>query len=116
MTVQEFYEIAGGGLEEMLATFGSADVVKTFLKIFKRDTNFEKLKNALESGNIEEAFVAVHTLKGVVLNLNLKGLKPFVIDITEALRAKDLAAAMALFPEMESTYTRVSAALDELLK
>lgn len=116
MTVQEFYEIAGGGLDEMLATFGSADVVKTFLKIFKRDTNFEKLKSALEAGNVEEAFVAVHTLKGVVLNLNLNGLKPFVIDITEALRAKDLASARAQFPAMESMFTCVRAALDELLK
>ncbi len=116
MTVREFYELAGGGFEEMQSTFGSDDVIKKFLAIFARDTNFEKLKNALAAGDTDEAFMAAHTLKGVVLNLNLKGLKPLVVDVTEDLRAKNLEAARAQFPSLEKAFGRVKVALDELLK
>lgn len=113
MTVKEFYDAAGGGYEVMSAKFPSDATIKAFLGIFKRDKNYESLKQLLNEGDVQSAFSAAHTLKGVVLNLNLEGLAKPVCDIVEALRAGNMSAARALFPAVEEAYERAYAALNE---
>ena len=115
MTVKEFYDAAGGGYETMAAKFSSDATITAFLKIFKRDKSFDTLSEKLEEGDAESAFVAAHTLKGVVLNLNIEGLMKPVCDITEALRAGNISAARDLFPAVKDVYEKAAAALNELL-
>ena len=115
MTVKEFYDEAGGGYEEMLAKFSSDTTITAFLKIFKRDKSFETLTQKLDEGDAEGAFHAAHTLKGVVLNLNLDGPKEPVFGVTEALRANDLEQGRALFPALKNAYETAAAALARLL-
>lgn len=115
MTVREFYDACGGGYEEMSAKFPSDEMIKKFLMIFKRDTSFDTLVGKLDGGDTEGAFTAAHTLKGVVLNLNLLGLKTPVINIVEALRAGNMSAARSLFPAVETAYSETVNALNQLL-
>lgn len=115
MTVKEFYEIAGGGYQKMIDQFKSDATITMFLKIFKKDKSYATLVEKLEEGNVEEAFTAAHTLKGVVLNLNMCGVIEPAVEVTEALRSGDLNGAKQLLPRLTDIYLKVSAALEELL-
>ena len=115
MTVKEFYDAAGGGYEVMASKFPSDATITAFLGIFKRDKSFESLKKLLAEGDTQGSFAAAHTLKGVVLNLNLEGLAKPVCNIVEALRAGNISAARTLFPEVETAYNKAIAALNEFL-
>ncbi len=45
------------------------------------EKNFDKLRNALEEGNLDEAFEAAHALKGVLGNLALTPIYDKVVEI-----------------------------------
>ncbi len=51
------------------------------------DANFDKLAAAVEAGDRQTAFEAVHTLKGVMGNLSLTPLYEKTSEMTELLRA-----------------------------
>lgn len=115
MTVKEFYDKTGGGYETMKDKFSSDAMITAFLKLLKKDKSYENLCAQLEAGDVKEAFAAAHTLKGVVLNLNLVGLIDPVVAVTEELRAGNLEGGRALFPRVEKAYALTVAALDEVL-
>lgn len=115
MTVKEFYDASGGGYGEMFAKFASDEMIKRFLTIFKRDKSYDLLVEKLDGGDVDGSFQAAHTLKGVVLNLNLQGLKDPVCNIVEALRAGNLSAARKLFPAVKVAYGVTVDALNKLL-
>ena len=48
-----------------------------------KDVNFDKLQNAVASGNVKDAFEAAHALKGVLGNLALTPLLDPVSEMTE---------------------------------
>ncbi len=63
-----------------------------FLKlvaIIPGEPNFNKLKESLESGNLDAAFESAHALKGVTGNLSLTPLYDPLVEITELLRARE---------------------------
>lgn len=115
MTVKEFYDLAGGGYETMFSKFSSDATITAFLKIFKRDTSYQTLCDKMEADDVEGSFQAAHTLKGVVLNLCIDGLKEPVCAITEALRAGNMAEAKTLFPAVKENYEKAWNALIQLL-
>ncbi|MCR4674924.1 MAG: Hpt domain-containing protein [Lachnospiraceae bacterium] len=111
MTVKTCYN-GIGDYEKMSACFHGDDKIKRFLGLFLKDDNFEKLEKALEEDDVETAFIAAHTLKGVCQNLALDPLYEVDVVVTEALRAKNLKAAKEHFPrvkeEYEKAYQRIS--------
>lgn len=60
------------------------------LKKFLNDTSFEKLKEAYEQGNCEEAFKCAHTMKGFVSNLGINEMYHLLIPMVEKLRVQDM--------------------------
>ena len=78
--------------------------IKKFVLKFLDDTSYANLKEALATGNVEEAFRAAHTLKGVCLNLGFDNLYKASSAITEILRAGELAGAKEVFEEVEKQY------------
>lgn len=52
-----------------------------------QDTNFEQLKEAVESGDLPTAFERAHALKGVMGNVALTSLYEPIAAVTEELRA-----------------------------
>lgn len=115
MTVKEFYDETGGGYEEMFKKFGSDVMITKFLSIFKRDKSYDTLVEKLADDDTEGSFHAAHTLKGVVLNLNMLGLKDPVCNIVEALRAGDMDTARSMFPAVQEAYSTAVDALNRLL-
>ena len=51
--------------------------------------NYDKIQEAVESGNLDAAFEAAHALKGVLGNLALTPIYDPVSEMTELLRAKE---------------------------
>ena len=78
--------------------------IKKFVLKFLDDNSYANLKEAIAAGNVEEAFRAAHTLKGVCLNLGFDNLYKASSAITEIFRAGELAGAEEAFEEVEKQY------------
>ena len=85
---------------DSLKAFGAdtSDVLKRcmdnqafYLKLVEKaleDKNFEVLEQSIAAKDLEKAFEAAHSLKGVLGNLALTPIYTPVLEITELLRAK----------------------------
>lgn len=80
---------------------------------FKDDTSFQELETALNEKQVELAFRAAHTLKGVCMNLGFDHLYKPSFEITESLRASNLELALQQFDAVKEQYTKTIDALNE---
>lgn len=65
---------------------GNRALFEKFLFRFPEDQNYKKMVESVKNGDVEEAFNAAHTLKGVCGNLSLKKLYDKVSEVTEVFR------------------------------
>ena len=100
MTIKECYEAMGADYQNVLNRFPNEAFIKKFVLKFLDDNSYANLKEALAAGNVEEAFRAAHTLKGVCLNLGFEASSA----ITEIFRAGELAGVEEAFEEVEKQY------------
>ena len=101
MTIKECYDAMGADYQNTLNRFPNEAFIKKFVLKFLDDNSYANLKEAIAAGNVEEAFRAAHTLKGVCLNL---GFDKASSAITEIFRAGELAGAEEAFEEVEKQY------------
>ena len=87
---------------------------RKFALMFKKDPSMSQLTQAMDTGDVETAFRAAHTLKGICANLGFKSLFEVSYDITEALRAGDMEQAKVMWPGVQACYARVDNALNQL--
>ena len=106
MTLKNCYD-GIGDYDTITALFRGEDRIKKFLRIFVEDDNFQKLTKALEEDNVDAGFVAAHTLKGMCQNLALTSLYEADVEVTEALRAKNLSLAKEKYPKVKEEYNKV---------
>ena len=64
----------GADYQNTLNRFPNEAFIKKFVLKFLDDNSYANLKEAIAAGNVEEAFRAAHTLKGVCLNLGFDNL------------------------------------------
>lgn len=103
---------AGIDVEEACERFmGNISLYQKFLLKFLKDNNYEKLTDAINEGDSQEAFMAAHALKGLCGNLSLTELFRLTSDITEFLRAGDLEHAVSFMPEVTKEYDRIVAVI-----
>lgn len=114
MTVRECYEQMGADFENVLGRLESEQMVQRFALKFLDDTSFQALEEALNQKDVEQAFRAAHTLKGVCLNLGFDNLFTVSSDLTEKLRAKELEESEELFRKVKEQYAITIVALREL--
>ena len=88
MTVEECYEVMKGDYKDVLSRLRTDERIKKFLIKVLSDPSFAQLCGAMEKKNMEEAFRAAHTLKGVCKNMSLTGLAYSASNLTEALRGR----------------------------
>ena len=72
--------------------------------MLNNETNFDRLSEAVDAGDLDAAFEAAHALKGVLGNLSLTPAYDKVCEITELLRARtdmDYSALMAEIREQQ---------------
>lgn len=113
MTIREFYTLVGGSYDDMSERFPSDALILRFLTMLPQDGSMELL---VRTADAKTAFRAVHTLKGVALNLGLTALAGVCSEMTEALRGSDTlpASAPALFEAVQREYDKVTGALVQL--
>lgn len=115
MTVEEFYRETGGDYKEIMSRLRTEDRVVKFTGMFTRDGSYKALAKCLEDGNIEEAFRAAHTMKGMCQNMAFTRLYTSVHEITETLRTKDLNRAKQIFEVVTEDYNVVIDGINKLL-
>lgn len=86
MSLKECYDIIGADYEDVMRRLREEGRVERFLGMFCRDRSFEELCAAMERGDYDGAFNAVHTMKGICMNLGFTALQQACCALTENLR------------------------------
>ena len=117
MTLEECYEKFGGDYSETLERLVMPELVEKYLRRFLKDPCYNLLVESFrEDGSRDrEAFQAVHTLKGLCLNLGLTPLTRSSSALTEALRDGRKPGAEEMFVQVKKDYAAVSGAICELV-
>lgn len=118
MKLDEFFRCVGGDYGEAKARFQNDERIVRFLSMFPGDDSMQNLRNAMNAGDTPTAFRAVHTLKGVALNLGLASLAHASSQMTEALRGQDSMpeSVQPLYEAVQKEHTAVCSALEKLEK
>ena len=74
MTIKQCYQAMGADFEEISQRIPSEAMIRKFAVKFPEDKSFAELTKALEQGNVETAFRAAHTIKGLCLTLGFSHL------------------------------------------
>ena len=90
MNINECYQAMGADYEEVFGRLRNERLITKFVLKFPGDPSFSQLQSTLEEKNVEEAFRAAHTLKGVAQNLGFTPLYEATATLTEVLRAGNL--------------------------
>lgn len=113
MNVHDFYLKIGGNFDDIMTRIPLENLIVKYLLKFLEDDNFNLLQEALEREDLESAFRASHTLKGICDNLGLTTLQEKFDELTECLRKYyDQEKVQKLFQDVKEEYYRVI----ELLK
>ena len=107
MDIEECYEQLGGNYADVSTRLPSRGLIEKFIGKFLEDKSFDTLCQQFECGNREEAFRAVHTLKGICANLSFSRLLDSTVRLTEELRPNTSAIsdkAIALFEDVRRDY------------
>lgn len=89
MQLKECYEAFGGSYESVRERIPNDEMIAKFVLKFLSEPSYGNLCNAVESSNVEEAFRAAHSLKGICANLGFPVLGESSSVLTEYLRGKD---------------------------
>ena len=88
LTIENLKELGAdteGGLARCL---NNEEFYLKMVNLSLQDANFEKLRSAIDGGDMDGAFEAAHALKGVLGNVGLTQLHEPIAEMTEELRAR----------------------------
>ena len=110
---KEIFENYGGDYNSTMPRFmNNESMYLKFLNMLFKDDNLKKLNDAIQSGDLEKAFEAAHTLKGVVANMGLTPMYNAVCVIVEPLRAKRGDADYnAMLSDIEKEYEKTGSGI-----
>lgn len=114
MTVQEFYEEVGGDYNDIVSRLKTEDRIIKFAGMFARDESYKTLVEALDAQDVDTAFRAAHTMKGMCQNMAFTRLLRSSQEITELLRAKDLESAKDMLSKVTEDYNLVIDGINKL--
>jgi HPt (histidine-containing phosphotransfer) domain-containing protein len=116
MTLKECYESMGANYDEVIGRLRTDERVQKFLVRLPKDPSYQQLCDALEQRQVEEAFRAAHTLKGVSQNLALTKLHHSADILCEKLRGQQEydPACEPMLAEVKADYTEAMNAIAQL--
>ena len=114
ININECYQAMGADYEEVFGRLRSERLITKFVLKFPGDPSFSQLQSTLEEKNVEEAFRAAHTLKGVAQNLGFTPLYEATATLTEVLRAGNLPEDDNMMNAVAIEYERTVAAIEQL--
>ena len=114
MTVEQVYKNMDSDYASVKDRLQNDALIEKFLIKFLADESYANILKNLEEQNLEEAFRAAHTLKGVCQNLGLDRLYKSSYDVTEALRNGKNDVTPEMMEKLESDYDVTVASIREL--
>lgn len=119
MQIKECYELFGGNYDDVKSRLMKDDLIKRFVIKFLSDTSYEKLEGALKNKSYGDAFLAVHTLKGLSKNFSFDHLSASTEELTELLRKwesepVDEALCEKAWQQVQKDYQEVAKAIIQL--
>lgn len=113
---EKIFEEYGGDYNATMARFmGKGSLYMKIFGMLFRDDNLQILGKALEEGDLDAAFMAAHTLKGVSGNLGLTPFYDAVCRMVEPLRGREERADyQELYQEVLDEFTKVEGLWNEL--
>lgn len=114
MTLQDCYVKLEGDYAGVLSRLMKDSMVSRFLGMFSKDKSMDELKTAYAAKDWENAFRAVHTLKGTSLNLGITKLAGLASELTESLRNGEPSVDISgMYEAVETEYARTLAIIEE---
>lgn len=111
---REFLEKRGFDVDGTMRRFlNNEGLYIKCLKKFLDDSSFEKLKEAYDNGNCNEAFKSAHTMKGLISNLGINPLYNLLLPVVEKLRVQDMNISEEM-KQLEALYQETYKLIDEL--
>ncbi len=119
MTIQECYASFGGDFDDVRRRIPKDELIRRFALKFLDDKSYEKLQAGLENDDMDQAFRAAHSLKGVSQNLSFRKLGVSASALTEVLRhwesaPVDKVRCGELFQQVAVDYEATTAAIKQL--
>ncbi len=114
MDIKECYQEMGGDFDDILGRLRNVSLIEKLVKKFKDDESIKELEEGLKEKDVEKAFRAAHTLKGICLNLSFKQLTEDAVNLTEVLRAKSFEGTEELFEKVKKEYEDTINAINKL--
>lgn len=114
MNLESLYNSIGANYKDAARRLMSEAYLLRFVKMFPEDPSFSALQTAMEQGNIDEAFRAAHTLKGVCANLGFTGLGDTASQLTELLRSGKLEGTAPLLKQLSEDYMKLVEGIGQL--
>lgn len=107
MTIEEFYNAVGGSYASVKELFLTDERIRKYVLKFKTEGSYQKLMDAVASGEPKAAFEAAHAFKGVSGNIGLARLSNAASDLTEQLRGSQEPADPQLVEKIREYYAEV---------
>jgi len=105
---QDFYDSLHIDFKDACHRFlDNEDLFLQMLKMFPDDPSFSQLKQAIDDNDVEAAFYAAHTLKGVCGNYSMTRLYALNFPLVEELRHGDMSHAKSRLSLMEDEYNLI---------
>ena len=114
MTAKECYDKRGGNDNGISWGLRIEYVMPKFCDIFFENDCYQQLLDGMNEKNVDKAFRAAHTLKGISANMAFTQLTLISSAITECLRAGDMDGASIIFPKLKREYEKAESAYEEL--
>ena len=102
MTLEQCYAQMNADYEDTIRRIPNKKLIQKILLKFPKDESYRDLCSAMEEKRMRDAFTAVHTMKGICLNLGLRELSRAAVNLTEALRNDPTEKVPELFTELKS--------------
>ena len=89
LTIENLKSLGANTDEGLARCLGKEDFYLRMVSMALADNGFERLREAVTGGDLNEGFERAHALKGVLSNVALTTLADPIAEITEELRARN---------------------------
>jgi HPt (histidine-containing phosphotransfer) domain-containing protein len=83
---------------------GNETLYIELLEMFFAENPLGRLRGFLSEGDVKNALLLAHSIKGTAANLGLEALSDLAAKVERPLRENDVMAAREAFPNMEKEY------------
>ena len=112
LTIEKLKEFGANTDEGISRCMGNEEFYLKMVKMMLDDNAMDKLKAALDENDLDKAFEAAHSLKGVTGNLSMTPISEPTIEITELLRARTQMDHSDLFEKISTEWDKLKALAD----